>query len=245
VQIDRAVYQVRPGQRIGQNFGVVTRVGEDTVDIREVVQDAAGDWVERMAKLELQSKENREMTRFLQFACGLLLALGAGAVLAQDNAIESISANQQGGNVVLNITMKEAPKKLPIGFSITNPSRIALDFGATANATGKSSQEINLGDVRGVNVVQAGERTRLVLNLQRPLELCHRDRRQVGDRHRRRLGRRGPGGQRCRHRRRARPTPRRPRRSCCATSTSAAVTTAKAGSWSTCRTARSRSTCAR
>jgi type IV pilus assembly protein PilQ len=42
-------------------------------------------------------------------------------VLAQDNAIESISANQQGGNVVLNIAMKEAPKKLPIGFSITNP----------------------------------------------------------------------------------------------------------------------------
>jgi type IV pilus assembly protein PilP len=68
VQIDRAVYQVRPGQRIGQNFGVVTRVGEDAVDIREVVQDAAGDWVERMAKLELQTKENREMTRFLQFA---------------------------------------------------------------------------------------------------------------------------------------------------------------------------------
>jgi type IV pilus assembly protein PilP len=60
VQIDRAVYQVRPGQRIGQNFGVVTRVGEDTVDIREVVQDAAGDWVERMARLELQTKENHK-----------------------------------------------------------------------------------------------------------------------------------------------------------------------------------------
>ena len=60
VQIDRAVYQVRAGQRIGQNFGVVTRVGEDAVDIREVVQDAAGDWVERMARLELQIKENHK-----------------------------------------------------------------------------------------------------------------------------------------------------------------------------------------
>ena len=58
LQIDRALYQIRPGQRVGQNFGVVTRVGEDAVDIREVVQDAAGDWVERMARLELQSKEN-------------------------------------------------------------------------------------------------------------------------------------------------------------------------------------------
>ncbi|QJD99652.1 pilus assembly protein PilP [Massilia forsythiae] len=57
VQIDRALYQVRAGQRIGQNFGVVTRVTDDAVNIREVVQDAAGEWTERMAKLELQSKE--------------------------------------------------------------------------------------------------------------------------------------------------------------------------------------------
>ncbi|MFK3739678.1 type IV pilus secretin PilQ [Massilia sp. TN1-12] len=108
------------------------------------------------------------MIRFTRLVCGLLLALGAGGAWAQ-NAIESISANQQGGNVVLNVTMKEAPARAPIGFSITNPARIALDFGATANATGKTSQDINLGDVRGVNLVQAGERTRLVLNLQRPL----------------------------------------------------------------------------
>nr|WP_314544245.1 type IV pilus secretin PilQ [uncultured Massilia sp.] len=107
------------------------------------------------------------MIRFTRLVCGLLLALGAGGAWAQ-NAIESISANQQGGNVVLNVTMKEAPARAPIGFSITNPARIALDFGATANATGKTSQDINLGDVRGVNLVQAGERTRLVLNLQRP-----------------------------------------------------------------------------
>jgi type IV pilus assembly protein PilP len=57
VQVDRSLYQVKPGQRIGQNFGVVTRVSDDAVNIREVVQDAAGEWVERMAKLELQSKE--------------------------------------------------------------------------------------------------------------------------------------------------------------------------------------------
>lgn len=104
-----------------------------------------------------------------RFGAWLLLALAAGGALAQENAIESITANQQGSNVVVNIAMKEAPAKLPIGFAITNPPRIALDFGATANATGKNAQEINLGDVRSVNVVQAGERTRLVLNLKRPL----------------------------------------------------------------------------
>jgi type IV pilus assembly protein PilP len=60
LQVDRSLYQVRAGQRIGQNFGVVTRVGEDAVDIREVVQDAAGEWTGRMSKLELQTKENRK-----------------------------------------------------------------------------------------------------------------------------------------------------------------------------------------
>jgi type IV pilus assembly protein PilQ len=108
------------------------------------------------------------MTRLGSIALGLLLAFGASSVFAQ-NAIESISANQQGNNVVIKVAMKDAPTKLPIGFSITNPARIALDFGATQNATGKSAQDINLGDVRGVNVVQAGERTRLVLNLKRAL----------------------------------------------------------------------------
>lgn len=112
------------------------------------------------------------MTRFKVMVCAFLGSLmfgGAAGAWAQVNAIESISANQQGSNVVIRVAMKDTPAKLPIGFSITNPARIALDFGATANATGKSVQDINLGDVRGVNVVQAGERTRLVLNLKRAL----------------------------------------------------------------------------
>jgi type IV pilus assembly protein PilQ len=104
----------------------------------------------------------------------LLLAVAGNSAMAQaqapdNNAIESITANQQGSNVVVNIGMKNAPTKLPIGFSITNPTRIALDFGSTVNATGKNSQDVNLGDVRAINVVQAGERTRLVFNLRRAL----------------------------------------------------------------------------
>ena len=111
------------------------------------------------------------MTPFVMKCVALVLAFGGGinAAWAQENAIESITANQQGANVVVNIAMKNAPARLPLGFAITNPARIALDFGATSNATGKSSQEINLGEVRGVNVVQAGERTRLVMNLKRPV----------------------------------------------------------------------------
>jgi type IV pilus assembly protein PilQ len=89
--------------------------------------------------------------------------------LAQENSIESISANQQGANVVVKISLKGPVAKPPIGFSITNPARIALDFPGTGNAIGKATQEIGLGDVRNVNVVQAGERSRLVFNLARPL----------------------------------------------------------------------------
>jgi type IV pilus assembly protein PilQ len=113
----------------------------------------------------------RTVTRALRFA-GLALALAGSAAVAQaqqGNAIESITANQQGSNVIVKIALKEAPAKLPIGFAITNPARIALDFGATSNSTGKTSQEINLGDLNSVNVVQAGERSRLVFNLKRSL----------------------------------------------------------------------------
>jgi len=107
--------------------------------------------------------------RLARAAAACMLLMCAGAAMAQGNAIESISANQQGSNVVINVTMRETPARAPIGFAITNPSRIALDFGATANATGKAVQELNLGDVRSLNLVQAGERTRMVLNLARPL----------------------------------------------------------------------------
>jgi type IV pilus assembly protein PilP len=61
VQVENVVYQIRPGQHIGQNYGMVTGVTENAVNIREVVQDASGEWTERPAKLELQeSKENKK-----------------------------------------------------------------------------------------------------------------------------------------------------------------------------------------
>jgi type IV pilus assembly protein PilP len=56
VQIDKNVYQVKSGMRMGQNFGLVTHVSDNAVDVREVVQDAGGDWTERKSRLELQEK---------------------------------------------------------------------------------------------------------------------------------------------------------------------------------------------
>jgi type IV pilus assembly protein PilQ len=106
----------------------------------------------------------------LQFAVGVpAQAQTPAATSAATNAIESISANQQGANVVVKIKLRNAPDKLPINFAISNPARIALDFGATVNATGKNTLELNQGDLRGVNLVQAGERSRLVFNLKRSL----------------------------------------------------------------------------
>ena len=61
IQIDRNVYQVKAGQRLGQNFGQVSGVAESAISLKEVVQDAGGEWVERMSKLELQeSKETKK-----------------------------------------------------------------------------------------------------------------------------------------------------------------------------------------
>jgi type IV pilus assembly protein PilP len=61
IQIDRSVYQVKAGQRLGQNFGIVTGVAESAISLKETVQDAGGEWVERESKLELQeSKETKK-----------------------------------------------------------------------------------------------------------------------------------------------------------------------------------------
>lgn len=104
-----------------------------------------------------------------RFAATLMLALAGGAALAQQNEIEAITANQQGTSLIVKISMKNAPTATPIGFAISNPPRIALDFGETGNATGKNVLDVNVGDLRSINVVQAGPRSRLVLNMNRSL----------------------------------------------------------------------------
>lgn len=122
-------------------------------------------------RMPKQGYENlRVMTaRGLQLCAFLCFAAISTMTLAQENSIQSISANQQGANVIVKIALKNPVIKPPIGFSITNPARIALDFSGTANAIGKSTQDIGLGDVRNVNIVQVGDRSRLVFNLMRPL----------------------------------------------------------------------------
>jgi type IV pilus assembly protein PilP len=56
VRVDNLLYQVRPGNYLGQNFGKIMKVGETEVVLREIVQDAAGEWIERTATLQLQER---------------------------------------------------------------------------------------------------------------------------------------------------------------------------------------------
>ena len=104
------------------------------------------------------------MYSFLRAGAAVSLMLSACIAHAQ-NAIESLNVTQQGGGVVLKINMKEVPSAVPAGFSVSSPPRVALDFANTVNALGRSSQDIGQGDLRSVNVVQVGDRSRMVLNL--------------------------------------------------------------------------------
>lgn len=90
-------------------------------------------------------------------------------VQAAANSIQRIDyAIQPGGKIVLKISMKEPLQAVPAGFTINNPPRIALDIPNTTNAYGKNLLSVNEGVLRNMNIVEAGNRTRLVLNLAKP-----------------------------------------------------------------------------
>lgn len=91
----------------------------------------------------------------------LLTALGSQA----QTAIEAVSGSIQSGVEVVRIDLTQPLAAIPSGFSIQSPARIALDFPGVSSAMGRSTVELNQGNLRSVSVVQAGDRTRVVLNL--------------------------------------------------------------------------------
>ena len=56
VRVNNLLYQVKSGQYLGQNYGRITKISEDQINVRELIQDAAGEWTERTAALQLQEK---------------------------------------------------------------------------------------------------------------------------------------------------------------------------------------------
>jgi type IV pilus assembly protein PilP len=56
LRVDNLLYQVKLGDHIGQNYGRITKINETQIELREIVQDAAGEWIERVTTLQLQEK---------------------------------------------------------------------------------------------------------------------------------------------------------------------------------------------
>ena len=56
LKVDNLLYQVKQGDYLGQNYGKITKISETDVSLREIVQDAAGEWIERASTLQLQER---------------------------------------------------------------------------------------------------------------------------------------------------------------------------------------------
>jgi type IV pilus assembly protein PilQ len=103
----------------------------------------------------------RARARWLALLLTTLLPLGGWA----QTVIQSISASQQAGVETLRIELSEPLINPPRGFVLQTPARISLDLQGVTNGSGRTTHELNLGNARSLALAQAGDRTRLVLNL--------------------------------------------------------------------------------
>jgi len=92
-------------------------------------------------------------------------SLAVGQTATKPNVIENLAVSKAGGNTILKIGLQQALTATPANFVIANPARIVFDFPATENGLGYSNKVINEGGLRSFSLVQAGDRSRLVLNL--------------------------------------------------------------------------------
>jgi type IV pilus assembly protein PilQ len=104
---------------------------------------------------------------------GIFIVFGIlnGQAQAADahNSIAALSVSAGNGVTVIKVELDQPLVNPPAGFTINTPPRIAFDFPNTANGLGKSTQDFTEGDLRSANIVQAGNRTRLVVNLNQML----------------------------------------------------------------------------
>ncbi len=117
---------------------------------------------------------------YIWLRCGLLFAVVLPTFAANPDpvspakapqfSIENISASTSPGNLlVIKVSMSQPLTTPPAGISLNNPARIYFDFPDTSNALGKKSQDMGEGALRSFNIAQSGNRTRLVMNLTKPL----------------------------------------------------------------------------
>ncbi len=88
------------------------------------------------------------------------------AAVGASNAIERIDFSQISGQTLVKVTMRNALSRAPEPYTLYNPQpKLFFDFLNTENVSGVSSKQASLPDLQSINVVQSGQRTRLVLNL--------------------------------------------------------------------------------
>jgi type IV pilus assembly protein PilQ len=97
-------------------------------------------------------------------------ALAASAAFAQGaNSIDQVTVSKgASGTTIVRFALKNPPANPPAGFAIASPPRIALDFLDTANGLAATQRTIDDAALRSFNVIQSGNRTRVVFNLNRP-----------------------------------------------------------------------------
>lgn len=104
-------------------------------------------------------------SKICQWAIGVSLALPLSSVVQAQAVLQSVVGSVQNGTDVVRIEFTEPLQELPTGFSVQTPPRIALDLPGVTNGSGRGAFDINQGNLKSVNVVQAGGRARVVLNL--------------------------------------------------------------------------------
>ena len=109
------------------------------------------------------TQESKSMGR--GWLLGIALALLAVPAAWAQTEIRAINTSQQAGVEVVRIELSEPLQALPRGFTVQTPPRIAIDLPGVVNAIGRNLVEINQGNLRSANVAQAGDRSRVVLNL--------------------------------------------------------------------------------
>ncbi|MDR0275218.1 MAG: type IV pilus secretin PilQ [Burkholderiaceae bacterium] len=108
----------------------------------------------------------RGLASFVLAASAAVLAI---PVSAQDlPAIQSVTGSVQGGADVVRIDFSQSLAAVPQGFVVQSPARIALDFPGVTSGLAQSTVAVDQGNVKAAHVVQAGDRTRVVLNLGQP-----------------------------------------------------------------------------
>ncbi len=91
----------------------------------------------------------------------------APAAAVSGNTIEKVEQATAGESTVVTVTLKSAPTQKPVEFSTQQPARIAIDFFGATFAQGRANYQYGGKLLRSANVVQIGDRTRVVLDLSR------------------------------------------------------------------------------